>query len=361
MKLKDQNVLFLTRTMALGGTENVILQLCEILKPKVHKIIVCSSGGVNEEKLESMGILHIKIGDIEDKNPICMYRNFQAIKKIVKEEHISVIHSHHRMAAMYANFIGGKHIVRIANAHNTFHNKKILTRIAYRNTSLIAVGEMVKKNLEDYFHIPSIQIMVIHNAIKPFEEDLVIDKKLERFHKKGYTIVGNVGRLSEQKGMKYFIEAIDIVKKKNNMVKYVIVGSGEDEAMLKAMIEEKSLKNDVFFFGYRSDIQNIMSQLDFVVLSSLWEGLPLTPIEAFSVGKTIVATAVDGTVEIVQDGVNGILVEARDVISLADGILTLVENKKVRSKMEKNALMTYRKEFSFQTLSEQYIEYYDKI
>lgn len=52
--------------------------------------------------------------------------------------------------------------------------------------------------------------------------------------------------------------------------------------------------------GYRSDIQNVMSQCDFIVLSSLWEGLPLTPIEAFSVSKTVVATSVDGTPEIVK-------------------------------------------------------------
>ena len=54
MKIKEQNVMFFTRTMKLGGTENVILQLCEILKPLVNKVIVCSCGGVNVEKLNCM-------------------------------------------------------------------------------------------------------------------------------------------------------------------------------------------------------------------------------------------------------------------------------------------------------------------
>ena len=68
MILKKQNILFLTRTMALGGTENVILQLCEVLKNEVNNIVVCSCGGINEKKLQEMNIEHIKINDIENKN-----------------------------------------------------------------------------------------------------------------------------------------------------------------------------------------------------------------------------------------------------------------------------------------------------
>lgn len=73
------------------------------------------------------------------------------------------------MAALYAELICGKSILKIANAHNTFHDKKTLTRLAYRNTKLIAVGEMVKKNLVEYYGIPNEQVTVIHNAIKPFD------------------------------------------------------------------------------------------------------------------------------------------------------------------------------------------------
>ena len=54
MQLGDQNILFFTRTMALGGTENVILQLCEVFRPLAAKIVVCSCGGVNESKLAEM-------------------------------------------------------------------------------------------------------------------------------------------------------------------------------------------------------------------------------------------------------------------------------------------------------------------
>ena len=70
MELKKENILFIVRTMGLGGTENVVLQLCEILSEKVNKIVVCSSGGVHEKKLQEMGIKHYLIPDIASKNPM---------------------------------------------------------------------------------------------------------------------------------------------------------------------------------------------------------------------------------------------------------------------------------------------------
>ena len=138
--------------------------------------------------------------------------------------------------------------------------------------------------------------------------------------------------------------------------------------------------------GYRSDIQNLMSQMDFIVLSSLWEGLPLTPIEAFSVGKTIVATAVDGTIEIVENEKNGLLVNARDSKELAKYINNIldslndedditkpkikqnkkkkkkesIDDEKDRIKYEKNAVITYNKKFSFEILRKNYLDYYKK-
>lgn len=96
--LCEQNILMITRTMDLGGTENVVLQLCEILTGKVNKIIVCSSGGVHEKKLQEMGIKHYRIPDIASKNPKDMLKSYQLIKSVVNKEQVTIVHSHHRMA-----------------------------------------------------------------------------------------------------------------------------------------------------------------------------------------------------------------------------------------------------------------------
>lgn len=210
------------------------------------------------------------------------------------------------MAAFYAEIASPKSVIKVANAHNTFQDKKRLTRFAYRNTKIVAVGKMVKKNLVDFFEISDSQVSVIHNAVKPFDGTIKNIEVLKKEKTKGHILVGNIGRLSEQKGMSYFIDAAEILSESHPEVKFVIVGDGELKNQLHEYVKSKRLQDMFLFLGYRNDIQNVISQLDFIVLSSLWEGLPLTPIEAYSVGKTVIGTAVDGTQEIIRDGVDGL-------------------------------------------------------
>lgn len=361
MNLANQNILFIVRTMGLGGTENVVLQLCEILSEKANKIVVCSSGGVHEDRLRKMGIKHYIIPDIAGKRSSDMVKCYLKLKSVIKNEQITVIHSHHRMAAFYAELTAPTNVIKLANAHNTFQDKKKLTRFAYRRTKLIAVGEMVKKNLTDYFGISSNRISVIHNAVKSFDGKIEIIKELQDERIKGNILIGNIGRLSEQKGMNYFLEAAAKTKKKHSKARFVIVGDGE----LREQLEKKALllgiKDEVIFLGYRNDIQNVMSQLDFVVLSSLWEGLPLTPIEAFSVGKTVIGTAVDGTPEIIRDSVDGYLTEPRNSLQLADKMNRLIECPEVREAMEQQVIIRYGNEFSFEKLKQRYIDFYEEL
>ena len=353
MVLEEQNLMFVLRATQQAGTENVVLQLCEVFKPLVNKIVVVSADGFDKEKLSGLGIKHYSIPDIENKSPKTILNIIRTIKRVAKEENITIIHTQHRMAAFYVRFTGLYKKCRFINtSHNTFFNKKALTRYAFKHAKLIACGEMVKKNLVDEFGLSD--VTVIHNAVKPFEDGIVIDDTLSKAKQAGKYLVGNVGRLSEQKGMEYFINAIPGVTAAHPDTQLFIAGSGEDEAKLKEMAKDLP----VTFMGYRTDVRNVMSQLDLVVLSSLWEGLPLTPIEAFSVGKTIVATAVDGTVEIVKDGDNGLLVEARDSKAISEKINWMIDHPGEQKQMEKRALETFNEEFSFDTLAKTYIDYY---
>lgn len=361
MALKEQNILFFTRTMKSGGTENVVLQLCEILSPYVNKIVVCSCGGVNVDKLNKMKIRHYTIPDISERKPVNVIQICLSIRKIVRDEKITVIHSHHRMAAFYTNLAARKKIIKIVNAHNTFYDKKRMTQIAYKGTNIIAVGEKVKDNLTEYYRIPKNQVTVIHNAVKAFDGKSIPVKEFAELRKNGNLLIGNIGRLTEQKGMEYFIAAASKVYQKYQNTRFYIIGDGEDADRLKRIAHERLPKGVLEFLGYRPDIQNVISQLDFIVLSSLWEGLPLIPIEAYSVGKTIVATAVDGTVEIVRDGVDGFLAEPGNADAIADKIIYLIEHPEKRAEMEKTALGWYKREFSFEKLSGSYIKYYRSI
>jgi len=330
-----------------------------VFKPKVNKIVVCSCGGVNVEKLTEMGIRHYQIPDISSKKDI--FKICRTVKQIVEKEQITVIHSHHRMAAFYTEILFGSSIIKIANAHNTFFDKKLLTKFVYKHTKVIAVGEMVKKNLVDYFKIPEKQVSVIHNAVKPFDGNYLEDKYIRKLHDDGNFVVGNIGRLSEQKGMEYFIESIPKILKKYPRTRFVIAGNGEDEQKLFNLVKKLGIEECIKFLGYRKDVQNLMSQLDLIVLSSLWEGLPLTPIEAYSVGRTIVATRVDGTPEIVRDGVDGYLIDPKNSEQIADAVCKVIEIDEKRARMEMNAKERYVQEFSFAQLAEKYSRFYEEL
>ena len=354
MILNQQNVLFFLRSTQHGGTENVVLQLCEIFSPLVNNIIVASADGFAINKLELLGIKHYVIPDIENKSLSTIISVSKIIKQIVAKERITIIHTHHRMAAFYVRMLGlNKQCQFINTSHNTFSNKRMLTRYAYSKANIVACGEMVKKNLVDFFGLDN--VTVIHNAVKPFVERVIVDDRLYKAKNEGKFLVGNIGRLSEQKGMRFFVQAVPYVIKKHPKTEFFIIGSGEDEDKLKNMT--KGLP--ITFMGYRTDIQNVMCQLDLVVLSSLWEGLPLTPIEAFSVGKTIVATSVDGTLEIVRNNENGLLVEPRKIIELADKICWMMDHPTERLQMEKSALETFKKEFAFSKFAQSYIDFYE--
>ena len=357
MNLAEQNILFIARAPIHGGTENVILQLCETFKPLVNNIVVCAGKGFDQDILKKIGIKFYEIPDLTDKNPKTMLNIASELRHIVKTEDITVIHTHHRMAAFYVTLLGlYKKCVFINTSHNTFYDKIKLTHFAYKHAHLIACGEMVKKNLEETFNLHD--VTAIHNAVKKFAGPVVLDPTLKALHDKGYFLIGNIGRLTEQKGFVYFIDAMPEILKRHPKTKFIIVGAGELEQSLKERVARRHLEQDVVWLGFRKDVQNVMSQLDLVVLSSLWEGLPLTPIEAFSVGRTVVATAVDGTVEIVQNGVNGYLIPPQDSEAITEKCCELADQPALLQKFEAKARKRFTEEFSFATFEQRLIQYY---
>ena len=97
-------------------------------------------------------------------------------------------------------------------SHNTFDDKKILTNYALSKSIAVACGEAVGKNLREFFKVKN--VTVIHNAVRPFDGPVVPDPQIIQARNDGKKIIGNVGRLSKQKAMEYYIEAAPFVLKK---------------------------------------------------------------------------------------------------------------------------------------------------
>ena len=147
-----------------------------------------------------------------------------------------------------------------------------------------------------------------------------------------------VGRLHPVKGVQYLIEAMATVHQEMPDVKLVIVGDGAERSRLEELAEILDLKSCIQFAGQvpQERIPQMMHQADVFALPSLSESFGIVNLEAMAAGLPIVATNVGGIPDIVEDGVNGYLVNAKNPDEIADRILMLMQNSEMREKISAN-------------------------
>lgn len=137
-----------------------------------------------------------------------------------------------------------------------------------------------------------------------------------------------IGRLEVQKGHQYFLEAAVEVLRHVPGARFWIIGAGSREHALRRKVVELGLEDAVRFLGRRSDVPDLLGQIDVVVSASIWEGFPTVILEAMAAGVPVVATDVSGSRELVRDGVTGRLVPMANVPRLAEAIVaTIVDHR----------------------------------
>lgn len=143
----------------------------------------------------------------------------------------------------------------------------------------------------------------------------------------GCPIVGAVARLQSQKGIPVLLDAAAIVSRDNAQVRFVVVGGvhslePEHGYALKRQTERLDLSKRILFAGHQENVALWMQAMDIVVLPSIEpEGFGMVLVEAMALGKLVIATALGGPLEIIENGVNGMLVAPGDTVALASGIL----------------------------------------
>ncbi|MGT2783889.1 glycosyltransferase family 4 protein [Streptococcus merionis] len=349
-------ILHISRTMGQGGAEKIVFQLCEEFKDEFSEIYVASRGGHLVNALEKHAINHLTIDDIEKKTISVLLKNFLQLNKLIKKHDIGIVHIHHRMGLVYAQMLRlfNPKLKVIYTAHNIFKDNYFLYKLLLTKVICIAVGKGVKDSLplKNKKHV-----IVIYNGVRK-PEDEYIPTELKGFEG---TKILCIARLSEQKGHKYLLDSVKQLKDELPENDFKVYFLGEDEHghehVLRELVAEYKISNKIEFLGYKKDVHNYINDCDFAVLPSLWEGFPLTPIEVFMNKRTIVATDIKGTDEIVNES-NGMLVTPADAISLKEGMKKLLENLDLRNAKEEQAFISYTNNFSFERFVSQYREIY---
>lgn len=155
-----------------------------------------------------------------------------------------------------------------------------------------------------------------------------------------------VASLDEQKGHRYLFDAMRRVVSIIPKTLLLLVGDGTLRGKLEQDVSERRIASSVRFLGQRADIPLILSAGDIFVLPSLWEGLPMSLLEAGAAGLPTVATNVDGIPEVIQDSATGLLVPSAESEALADAIVTLLKDPERRVEMGDQARRRIMDQFS---------------
>ena len=183
--------------------------------------------------------------------------------------------------------------------------------------------------------------------------------------KQGQRIIGQVGRLCENKGQHVLIKAAEIVAKEYDCV-FLIVGedlekAGEHKNSLLELVRSFGLEQRVIFTGYRSDIRELMNIFDIFTLPSFVEGLPVVILEAMAIAKPVVATSVDGNPEIVIDGKTGTIVPPGNPEKLAEALMYHLKNPEISKAMGKRGYQRIEEGFLLSQMLNKVFDAYEQI
>ena len=342
----------------MGGAEKVLLDLACSMKQDHSEEVACvvNSGDLAEE-LKGKGIAVTEIYWPKVQTFQTLLRLHQAIKTFQPD----LIHSHHR----YATFLLDLFFKRKSRILHTEHVLRQDKRGFFRCGHLVtAVHESIRENLIRLYRVPPEKVVTIPNAVRLRKTEA---PKLQKIKEK-YQLHPNqvfvlcIGRLEEQKGHRYLIEAVSRLPKPYlERLRIFLLGEGSLAGILKSKVREARLENHFIFLGHSAEVPEFLSFCDFLVLPSLWEGMPLVVLEAYSAGKPVVATDIPGTNEVVKPGETGLLVPPRSSLLLAKALVQMMDHPEQIKTMGAKAHLWWSEAFSYETMIHRYHELYQNL
>jgi len=221
----------------------------------------------------------------------------------------------------------------------------------------IAVSCAVRNNIRR-FGIPEGKIEVIYSGvnINDFERE-----RVNLIRRKRKTRIVSISRIDEGKGIRDIIEAAKIIKEKESNFEINLVGDGHLVGDYQRLVNSYKLDGKVKFLGYMKNIREVLLTADIFVSASYSEGFPLTVVEAMACGLPVVVTGVGGVPEIVDDQVNGLVVEKGNPQQLEEALLLLMKNCKLRREYGREGREKVLEEFSIDRMLSRYISLYGSI
>ena len=334
MLTKRHKVLFAINRLGVGGAEAMLIEQVEALSGMGFALEILT---IYENPKENF------VAKIPSDIPYRELR-FSGFTDFGSWQQLFTLLRAQRYDAVITNLFDTNVIVRLAAIltgvpvilsyeHNVYAEKKrwqmFVDRILAKGTTKILVGsKQVLAFTATQERIPREKFVVNYNAAKLAfgTAGALRDATLKTMgFDPGCTYVTTAGRLIEQKGHTYLIDAAAAVVSKHPDVRFLIFGEGGLHEELARQIAERHLEHAVFLMGV-APMRDIVAATDIFAFPSLWEGFSIALINMMDAGRPIVATRVSGTEEALTTEVSAILVEPKDTIGLAEGLCDLIEH-----------------------------------
>jgi len=346
-----------------GGGEKFYLEFAQAFKEKgLQVVIFCKHGSPLSQKAAALDLdqENLNVSTLSFLNPLKILKT----KKLLKKHDVhSVVFSTSqdlKLAGLAASLAGVKHIVYrrglAVPVKGSFINKYLFKNVL---TSIVANSAETKKTLLRHMAgvIPENKISIIYNGIKPEEYTKDLEKPLtEALAHRPKIILGNAGRLTNQKRQILLLEVAEKLKKDNLQFVILIAGTGVLEEKLKAEINRRQLEGSVQLIGFQDDMNSFMAAIDVFILTSSWEGFGYVLAEAMIKSKPTVAFDITSNPEVAPDGVSGFLVPHEDVNLLTEKIKLLITDNDLRERLGASAKKWTLEKFSFNSQVEKYVE-----
>jgi len=244
---------------------------------------------------------------------------------------------------------------------------KPFDKFVKNNVSIFLTGSKYAGNkIRDLWNLPKEKVINIPNTVLPRP---LVEPKEMIFKRLGISssniILGNIALLEPRKGQKYLIEALADIRDKFDNFKNVILiieGTGNQKKYLEKLMADLKLEKNVLFLENEKNIFDIINIFDVFILPSIeYEDFPNVTLEAMSLGKPIIGTNIAGIPEQIKNGINGFVVEPKNVKSLSEAILRLIQCKEKRIKMGAKSFDRFNKFFSYDKIINNYINLYKGI
>lgn len=358
IKLKEPIICFFNSNKAWGGGEKWHFETAKLLNNKNFKVVIFAYSGKELYKRavkSNIKAIPVKISSISFLNPFKIFRLYRKIKGTGANSIVLNLSADVKAAGLAAKLAGVKNIIYRRGMALPVKNSMINRYIfKYVLTTIVANSNDIKqKLLLNHSYLKKLnKIVVIHNGVNP---DIYIqnDKKTKSNNK---IILGNVGRLVEQKAQHLLIDLAEQLKNHSIDFEIQIVGSGRLEDPLRNLTREKSLENHIQFPGFVEDLAVFYQDIDIFILTSLHEGTSNALIEAMAWGNPILAFNISSMPEMIQDGQNGFLAEWGDQKKLLENSLKLIQDKNLRDKMGIKSKEIVHEKFNIQTNLQSWIQ-----